>query len=119
MKEILEIKAEMRDIQTKKTLDQINETRDWFLENSNQHENFLGRVFTKKRERTQINKITNKKGETTVNTTKIQLEDNIMKNYMQQIGHSEKNGQIPRNTHTTKTETGRYLKSENRQIPHQ
>ena len=31
----------------------------------------------------------------TVNTTKIQLEDNIMNNYMQQIGHSEKNGQIP------------------------
>ena len=55
----------------------------------------------------------------TVNTTKIQLEDNIMNNYMQQIGHSEKNGQIPRNTQTTKTETGRYLKSENRQIPHQ
>ena len=55
----------------------------------------------------------------TVNTTKIQLEDNIMNNYMQQIGHSEKNGQIPRNTHTTNTETGRYLKSENRQIPHQ
>lgn len=50
----------------------------------------------------------------TVNTTKIQLEDNIMNNYMQQIGHSEKNGQITRNTHTTKTETGRYLKSENR-----
>ena len=55
----------------------------------------------------------------TVDTTKIQLEDNIMNNYMQQIGHSEKNGHIPRNTHTTKTETGRYLKSENRQIPHQ
>ena len=54
----------------------------------------------------------------TVNTTKIQLEDNIMNNYMQQIGHSEKNGQIPRNTPTTKTETGRYLKSENRKIPH-
>ena len=55
----------------------------------------------------------------TVNTTKIQLEDNIMNNYMQQTGHSEKNEQIPRNTHTTKTETGRYLKSENRKIPHQ
>ena len=40
MKEIIEIKAEMRDIQTKKTLDQINETRGWFFENRNQHENF-------------------------------------------------------------------------------
>ena len=35
---------------------------------------------------------------------------------MQQIGHSEKKGQIPRNTQTTKTETGRYLKSENKEI---
>ena len=89
------------------------------MENSNQLENLLGRLFTKKRKRTQINKITNKKGETTVNTTKIQLEDNTMKNYMQQIGHSEKNGQIPRNTQTTKTEKGRYIKSENRKKSNQ
>ena len=46
-----------------------------FFESSNQLENLLGRLFTKKRERTQINKITNKKGEVTVNTTKIQLEE--------------------------------------------
>ena len=118
MKEIIEIKAEMRDIQTKKTLGQINETRDWFLENSNQHENLLGRVFTKK-ERTQVNKITNNTGEITGNATKIQLEDNIMKIYMQQIGHSEKNGTIPRNTQTTKTEMGRYIKSENRKKSNQ
>ena len=55
----------------------------------------------------------------TVNTTKIQLEDNIMNNYMQQIGHSEKNGTIPRNTQTTKTEMGRYIKSENRKKSNQ
>ena len=42
-----------------------------------------------------------------------------MNNDMQHIGHSEKNRQIPGNTQTTKTETGRYLKSENRKIPHQ
>ena len=74
---------------------------------------------SKKRDRTPINKITNKKGEITVHTTKIQLEVNIMNNYMQQIGHSEKNGQIPRNTKITKTETGRYIKSENRKKSNQ
>ena len=42
-----------------------------------------------------------------------------MNNYMQQIGHSEKNGQIPINTQTTKTETGRYIKSENRKRSNQ
>ena len=55
----------------------------------------------------------------TVNTTKIQLEDNIMNNYMQQIGHSEKNGQIPRNTQTTNSETGRYIYSEKRKKSNQ
>ena len=54
MKEIIEIKAEMRDIQTKKTLDQINESRGWIIESSNQLENLLGRLFTKKTERTQM-----------------------------------------------------------------
>ena len=38
---------------------------------------------------------------------------------MQQIGHSEKNGQIPRNTQTTKTEMGRFIKSENRKKSNQ
>ena len=38
---------------------------------------------------------------------------------MQQIGHSEKNGQIPRNTQTTKTETGIYIKYENRKKSNQ
>ena len=38
---------------------------------------------------------------------------------MQQTEHSEKNGHIPRNTQTTKTETGRYIKSENRKQSNQ
>ena len=79
-------------IETRKTLDQISETRGWFFKNRNQLENLLGRLFTKKRERTQINKITNKTGEVTVHNTEIQLEDNIRENYRQQIRHSEKYG---------------------------
>ena len=79
-------------IETRKTLDQISETRGWFFKNRNQLENLLGRLFTKKRGRTQINKITNKTGEITVHNTEIQLEDNIRENYRQQIGHSEKYG---------------------------
>ena len=39
-KEGIEIQTEIRDSQTKKTLDKINETRGWFFENRNQHENF-------------------------------------------------------------------------------
>ena len=43
-----------------------------------------------------------------------------MNNYMQQIGHSENiPRQIPRNTQTTKTETGRHVKSENRKKSNQ
>ena len=39
-KEGIEIQTEIRDIQTKKTLEKISETRGWFFENRNQHENF-------------------------------------------------------------------------------
>ena len=38
-KEGIEIQTEIRDIQTKKTLEKISETRGWFFENRNQHEN--------------------------------------------------------------------------------
>ena len=79
-------------IETRKTLDQISETRGWFFKNSNHLENLLGRLFTKKKERTQINKITSKTGDITVHNTEIQLEDNIRENDRQQIGHSEKYG---------------------------
>ena len=50
----------------------INKTKSWFFERVNKIDKPLARLMNKKRERTQINKIRNKKGETSTDTTEIQ-----------------------------------------------
>ena len=50
----------------------INETKSWFFEKINKIDKPLARLIKKKRERTQINKIRNERGEITTNATEIQ-----------------------------------------------
>ena len=71
-KEIIKIRAEINEIETKKTIAKINKTKNWFFENINKIDKPLARLIKKKRERTQINKIRNEKGEVTMDTTEIQ-----------------------------------------------
>ena len=56
----------------KKTIAKIKETKSWFFEKINKIDKPLGRLIKKKRERTQVNKIRNEKGEVTTDTTEIQ-----------------------------------------------
>ena len=66
----------------KQTVEQINETRSWFFERINKIDKPLASLI-KKKERTQINKIKNERGETTTNITEIKkIIRNIMSNYM-------------------------------------
>jgi len=58
---------------TKKKLEQVNGIRRWFSEKINETDNHLARLLKKKRERTQINKITNKRKEITINIREIKL----------------------------------------------
>ena len=60
-KEIIKIRAEINKIETKKTIAKINKTKSWFFEKINNIDKPLARLFKKKRERTQINKIRNEK----------------------------------------------------------
>ena len=71
-KEIITIRAEINEIETKKTIAKINKTKIWFLEKINKIDKPLARLIKKNRERTQINKIRNEKGEITNDTTEIQ-----------------------------------------------
>ena len=71
-KEIIKIRAEINEIETKKVIAKINETRSWFFEKINKIDKPLARLIKKKRERTQINKIRNEKGEVTTDSTEIQ-----------------------------------------------
>ena len=78
IKEIIKITAEINDTETKIIItiiiiiEQINETGSCFLEKINKIYRLITRLIKKKRERTQINKITNGRGEITINTTEIQ-----------------------------------------------
>ena len=72
-REITEIRAELNDIETKITTVRINESRSWFFEKINKINKPLSRLIKKKRERTQINKISNERSEVTTDTTEIQI----------------------------------------------
>ena len=50
----------------------FNETKNWFFEYTIKIDKPLAKLFKKKRERTQINKIRNERGAVTKDTTKIQ-----------------------------------------------
>ena len=59
-KEIIKIREEINEIETKKTIAKISKTKSWFFEKINKIDKPLARLIKKKRERTQINKIDRK-----------------------------------------------------------
>uniref|UniRef100_A0A8C0SVF3 RNA-directed DNA polymerase n=1 Tax=Canis lupus familiaris TaxID=9615 RepID=A0A8C0SVF3_CANLF len=81
-RELIKIRAELNEIETRRTVEQINRTRSWFFERINKIDKPLASLIKKKREKTQINKIMNEKGEITTNTKEIQT---ILKTYYEQL----------------------------------
>ena len=78
----MKIRAEINELETRNTVEQINETRSWFFERINKIDKPLARLIQKNRERTQINKIMNERGEIMTNTKEIET---IIRNYYQQL----------------------------------
>ena len=76
------MRAEINAIETKKTIAKINKTKSWFFEKINKIDKPLARLIKKKRERTQINKIRNEKGDITTDTAEIQ---SIIRDYYKQL----------------------------------
>ena len=66
----------------KETIIKINKTKSWFFEKINTIDKPLTRLIKKKREKTQINKIRNEKGEVTTDNAEIQR---IIKDYYEQL----------------------------------
>ena len=62
-KEIIKIRSEINEKEMKKTIAKINKTKSWFFEKINKIDKALARVIKKKRQKTQINRIRNEKGE--------------------------------------------------------
>jgi predicted lipoprotein len=67
LKEIIKIRVEINEMETKGTIQTINETKTWFFEKINEIDKPLAKLMKRKRERTQINKIRDEKEETTTN----------------------------------------------------
>ena len=70
----------------KETIVKINKTKSWFFEKINKIDIPLARLTKKKREKTQINRIRNEKGEVTTDTAEIQR---IMRDYYKQLYANE------------------------------
>ena len=81
-KQVIKIRAEINEVETRSTVEQINRTRSCFFESINKIDKPLARLIQKTRERTQINKIMNEKGEVTTNSNEI---GRIIRNLNQQL----------------------------------
>ena len=81
-REIIKIKAEINEKDTKETKAKINKTKSWFFERINEIDEPLTRLIKKKkREKNQI-KIRNEKGEVTTDNTEAQR---IIRKYYEQL----------------------------------
>ena len=81
-KEIIKIRSEINEKEMKETIAKINKTKSWFFEKINNVDKPLAGLIKKKREKTQINRIRNEKGEVTADTAEIQR---IMRDYYKQL----------------------------------
>ena len=80
-KEIIKIRAEIIDKETKETMAKTNKTKNWFFEKVNKIDKPLAGLIKEKREN-QINKIISENGEITTDNTEIQR---ITRDYYQQL----------------------------------
>ena len=96
----------------KETITKINKYKSWFFEKINKSDKPLARFNKKKRERTQISRIRNEKGEVTTDTAEIQR---VMRGYYKQLYANkmdslEEMGKFLEKTQPSETEPGRKRK---------
>jgi hypothetical protein len=74
--------VEINDIETKKAIQRINETKHWSFEKINKIDRPLANLMKMRKERTQISRIRNAKGEITTNTMEVQ---DIIRDYFENL----------------------------------
>jgi hypothetical protein len=85
-REIIKIRAEINEIETKTMIQRINETKSWFFEKVNKIKKLLVSMTKWTRETTRINQIRDEKGDITTNTNEIQgSSQSILKTNIQVI----------------------------------
>ena len=113
-KEIINIRVEINEIEIKKTIAKIKKTKSLFSEKINEIDKPSGRLIKKMRERTQVNKIRNEKGEVTKDTAEIQsiLRDYYKQLYANQMDNLEETDKFLERYNPSKTEQRRNRKYE-------
>ena len=106
--EIIKLRAEINQVETKRTIQRINKTRSWFFEKINKIDKPLARLIKGHRDSIQINKIRNEKGDITTETEEIQKNHQILlqKPVLSPTGESGGNGQFLRQIPNTKIKSG-------------
>ena len=61
-RETIKIRAEINEIENKRTIEKINATKSWFFEKVNEIDKPLARLTKENREKTQTNKIRDERG---------------------------------------------------------
>ena len=82
MKKIIRIREEINEKKKKGIIVKVNETKRQFFDKINKIDKPLARFIQKKREKNQINKIRNEKGEVTTDNAEIQ---SIKRDYYEQL----------------------------------
>jgi hypothetical protein len=72
LQEIIKLRGEINQMETRRTIPKINETRNWFFEKINKIDKHLARLTRGHRESILINKIRNEKGDITTDPEEIQ-----------------------------------------------
>ena len=83
----MKIQAEINEKEMKETTVKINKTESWFFEKINKIAKPLARLIKKKREKNQVNKISNEKGEVTTDNAEIQRS---IRDYYEQLYSKKK-----------------------------
>jgi hypothetical protein len=70
--EIIKLRAEINQVETKRTIQRINQTKSWFFEKINKIDKPLARLTRGHRDSILINKLRNEKGDITIDPEEIQ-----------------------------------------------
>ena len=80
--EIIKLRAEINQVETRRTIQRINQTRSWFFEKISKIDKPLARLTKGHRDKILINKIRNEKGDITREPEEIQ---NIIQSYYKRL----------------------------------
>uniref|UniRef100_A0A8D2AWH4 RNA-directed DNA polymerase n=1 Tax=Sciurus vulgaris TaxID=55149 RepID=A0A8D2AWH4_SCIVU len=80
--EIVKLRAEINEIETKETIQKIDKINSWFFEKINKIDKPLATLTKRRREKTQITKIRNEQGNITTDRIEIQ---NIIRSYFENL----------------------------------